>query len=160
MMVIARVMAIGLAGGDEAIAESYLDWATRGMGAKPKTNKDVQKKYRTEIFIQNYLNPSITLGYNAIIQFINRYILKHPRLDYHEIKAFINSLTYQDFLKTPYWTATATYIKSKYKKCIYCGSSTNLQVHHKTYKKHGDEINHEEDLLCVCDECHKRLHNK
>lgn len=44
-------------------------------------------------------------------------------------------------------------------RCRMCGSPFNLQVHHTKYPKYwGEEELH--DLVTVCDECHKKIHNK
>lgn len=77
-----------------------------------------------------------------------------------EIIKTIKSMPYRDFLKTPYWKMIARYEKETAgMKCFLCGSSDILNVHHTTYKNHGNEINHLEDLMTVCRECHKAIHN-
>lgn len=42
-------------------------------------------------------------------------------------------------------------------KCQFCGSATNLQVHHLTYENVPDEPM--EDLLTLCKTCHTKLHS-
>lgn len=41
-------------------------------------------------------------------------------------------------------------------KCSMCGSTESLNAHHLTYERLGEEL--QEDLLCVCEECHKKIH--
>ena len=42
-------------------------------------------------------------------------------------------------------------------KCRLCGSAKNLRVHHITYENVPFE--NDDDLLTVCDKCHKDLHS-
>ena len=41
-------------------------------------------------------------------------------------------------------------------QCRNCGSTKNLQVHHKRYTPHGRE-NIIDDLITECDECHHKI---
>jgi hypothetical protein len=68
------------------------------------------------------------------------------------------NMPYEEYLKTKHW-------KNKSKKCkIYagfkcqkCGSKDNLAAHHLTYIRLGKE--YYKDLICLCGECHKKIHN-
>ena len=40
--------------------------------------------------------------------------------------------------------------------CAGCGSKTSLQIHHRDCDKRNNELS---NLLCLCWECHRRLHN-
>lgn len=40
-------------------------------------------------------------------------------------------------------------------KCRTCGSRVNLEVHHITYERLGDELL--EDLITLCKECHQAI---
>ena len=44
-------------------------------------------------------------------------------------------------------------------KCQFCGSRTNLQVHHLVYRSHlgADES---DNLMTLCANCHRRQHDK
>lgn len=78
-----------------------------------------------------------------------------------EIASQLKALPYQDFLHTPYWDAISAEIKRKANyKCSLCGSSSALNVHHKTYAHHGNEFYHLEDLICLCKDCHYKFHKK
>lgn len=70
-------------------------------------------------------------------------------------------MDYRDFLKTPYWKAISLNVKRKSK--FVCGEckekGKHLNVHHKTYEHHGSEHKHLEDLECICEECHRKVHN-
>lgn len=41
-------------------------------------------------------------------------------------------------------------------ECQKCGSKKNLHVHHKTYKRFGNEKM--KDLATVCQKCHAKIH--
>ena len=69
-------------------------------------------------------------------------------------------MPYKEFLKTPYWKIISEF--QKYESdycCVICGSKTNLNVHHTTYKNHGNEALNLEDLITVCRDCHRKIHN-
>ena len=72
------------------------------------------------------------------------------------------SLKYSEFLNTPYWDAISSEIKRKSKyKCKLCGkNNTALNVHHRTYEHHGLEFFYMEDLICLCQNCHTKFHDK
>ena len=42
-------------------------------------------------------------------------------------------------------------------RCQVCGDGMNLQVHHVTYDRLGNE--HEDDLIAVCKRCHEKIHS-
>jgi YgiT-type zinc finger domain-containing protein len=76
------------------------------------------------------------------------------------IQRHFKSMKYSDFLKTPYWKCIASALKDRSPKCHLCGSSENLVVHHLTYTHHGRELDHLEDLVVVCKECHEGYFHK
>lgn len=41
-------------------------------------------------------------------------------------------------------------------RCMDCGATTHLHVHHLTYKRHGNEL--ARDLRVLCPRCHSRRH--
>ena len=55
------------------------------------------------------------------------------------------------------------YIKESYLKCSLCGNDLKLQVHHKNYKRHGQEHLRkvmQNDLELLCKACHKSKHTE
>lgn len=85
------------------------------------------------------------------------------------IKYSISSqdLSYEDLLKTEEWREKRQKILNRdNNKCVYCGETHNLQVHHKYYSKYPNGFrvypwNYPDDaLITLCDECHKKVHNK
>ena len=93
--------------------------------------------------------------------FIKRFIKGREPFPVEDAQKIINAMPYRDFLLTPYWQSISMYIRCRDKKtCQLCGSKKRLNVHHLTYDHHGDELNHLNDLMCVCSKCHKELHKK
>lgn len=68
------------------------------------------------------------------------------------------AFTYKDYLKTEHWKNIKMKMKnSKYKyMCYSCKSKTKLQLHHKSYKRVGNEKL--TDLIWLCEDCHKKTH--
>ena len=131
--------------------------------------KEEEKKYRennaklrsenTLEYIDRYLN--IDKYWNESTKLFDKIqLLKFQNIEIGEIIDYINSLSYKDFLATPYWKAIAQYKKYKsHYKCELCNSNNQLAVHHKTYEHHGSEIWHMEDLIVLCKDCHEKFHD-
>jgi hypothetical protein len=73
--------------------------------------------------------------------------------------AMLKAMPYRRFLKTKYWASVRVLVLSRDKyKCVICQSNIRLEVHHDSYKHHGDEKNHLGDLLTLCHKCHQEHH--
>jgi hypothetical protein len=73
----------------------------------------------------------------------------------------LKRLPYKRFLQTDYWLTVSSYVKQRdNNKCVQCGETRNLNVHHLTYDNRGYEYRtHETDLITLCEECHSAIHN-
>lgn len=114
---------------------------------------------RTARFIKRYLVPKKKHPIkNPQVSF--RKLVNYHGVSWSEVKAYIfANLNYEDFLHTLYWCVISSYVKfTSNKKCKVCGKDKDLHVHHMTYKNHGDEAHHLEDLVCLCAECHQKEH--
>jgi len=68
------------------------------------------------------------------------------------------SKNYKDYIASKEWEETRREIFAKYGyRCVICGSEHNLHVHHITYENLGEEK--DGDLVALCPECHKCLHD-
>lgn len=67
---------------------------------------------------------------------------------------------YVHSLSSENWKEVRQRILARDRKCVKCGSILFLEVHHKTYKNKGNELEHLEDLILLCSECHKNEHKK
>ena len=70
-----------------------------------------------------------------------------------------NNITYNQYLKSSHWyKLKIRFRNSAYSKgcCYICGNKNNLNIHHKTYRRIGNEkLN---DLLELCQKCHEEVH--
>jgi 5-methylcytosine-specific restriction endonuclease McrA len=66
---------------------------------------------------------------------------------------------YQVYLQTDYWKAVSQEVKHRAGyKCQACNTPHDLEAHHRTYVNRGKEMEHLEDLICLCGVCHGRIH--
>lgn len=68
---------------------------------------------------------------------------------------------YSDYLKSAYWQAVSKAVKAKAGyRCQLCNSPHDLNAHHRTYEHRGSELDHLDDLVCLCRRCHETFHGK
>jgi len=66
---------------------------------------------------------------------------------------------YAEYLKTDYWHAVTLAVKAKAGyRCQVCNSPHDLQAHHRTYEHRGSELDHLDDMTCLCRRCHSIFH--
>ena len=66
-------------------------------------------------------------------------------------------LDYQEYIQSEKWKFKRDLVLLFWQhRCSMCGRSVNLHVHHRTYKRLGNEqLN---DLVVLCDRCHEIHH--
>jgi len=65
---------------------------------------------------------------------------------------------YGKFLKSEYWAKVREKVLARdCNKCRYCASKKRLEVHHLTYYNHKNELNHLDDLITLCHNCHSNV---
>jgi 5-methylcytosine-specific restriction endonuclease McrA len=63
------------------------------------------------------------------------------------------------YLRSPEWKARRKEALLRAGgRCMDCGASKNLHVHHLTYKRHGNEL--ARDLRVLCNRCHRKRHRE
>jgi 5-methylcytosine-specific restriction endonuclease McrA len=68
---------------------------------------------------------------------------------------------YHDYLESPYWKEVAKAVKERAGyRCQVCNSANQLTAHHRTYMNKGNEMEHLDDLTCLCWPCHSLFHEK
>ena len=74
----------------------------------------------------------------------------------------IKKIPYSVFLNSRYWIIVRDRVQVKSKcMCAECGKTVyDGQVHHTTYRHHGQEHLYLEDLEYLCPECHAKKHDK
>lgn len=71
----------------------------------------------------------------------------------------LHSMPYQEYLASPEWAETRRRaLKRCGFRCQLCNREGQLNVHHRTYERRGNEKN--EDLIVLCRECHKTFHQE
>lgn len=106
-----------------------------------------------------YYFPGFIIAFIIVITIIICFLIKYSISS--------QDLSYEDLLKTEEWRGKRQKILNRdNNKCVYCGKTHNLQVHHKYYSKYPNGFrvypwNYPDDaLITLCDECHKKVHNK
>ena len=75
--------------------------------------------------------------------------------------AKLGTMNYHDYLKTDYWKAVSQAVKKRAGyRCQICNSQHDLQAHHRCYDHRGNELNHLDDLTCLCRRCHAIFHGQ
>lgn len=70
----------------------------------------------------------------------------------------LKSMAYEEYLKTPEWQERRKKALANAKhRCQVCNSKDNLNVHHRTYERLGEEL--PSDLTVLCYECHGLFHS-
>jgi hypothetical protein len=70
-------------------------------------------------------------------------------------------MKYQEYLQSEYWNAVSKAVKGRANyKCQVCNSPHDLNAHHRTYDHRGHEMEHLDDLVCLCRRCHGVFHGK
>lgn len=119
-------------------------------------------------YIQSYINPNnsfkTSVGkYEKEDSIMYDYVLQSSESN-ERIKNAVLSLSYYDFLRTPYWDGVRNYkLRRSGYKCELCGSTEILNVYHKTYENHGLEHLRgiaDKDLIVLCKNCHQKFHDK
>ncbi len=70
----------------------------------------------------------------------------------------LRALPYKQYLRTPHWKGRReAKLRSVGHRCQFCNRGPhNLDVHHRTYKRLGEEL--DQDLTVLCRACHTNFH--
>lgn len=75
-----------------------------------------------------------------------------------DVKPFVKK-SYKSFLRSKYWKKVReAVLKRDNYRCKGCDSVTKLHVHHLTYNNHFREHENLNDLITLCDLCHREQH--
>lgn len=126
---------------------------------KKLQNESGEEDDPTKEYIEKYCLPTDEKPDNEEIS----YIISATGLDEKRLRNHLKAMPYIDFQKTKYWKAISWRRKRMdgmvCKDCG-CDDQTKLRVHHFTYENHGDERHHFDDLITICDECHRFRHSE
>lgn len=135
-----------------------LDCQCEVCNRKYPTSKENKCLENTFFYIEKFLNPRHKWPeYYPVVLKLKELI--NPNINKKAVKDYLVSLSYPDFLQTLYWRAISSYkIKQSFLRCEKCKGYGKLEVHHKTYKHHGEELDYLEDLMVLCRDCHNNIH--
>ena len=69
----------------------------------------------------------------------------------------VDRIEYDKYRKTKKWKNLSKLVKEKAgNKCTFCKSTKRLVAHHHNYINLYNET--EKDLICVCGQCHRKIH--
>ena len=68
----------------------------------------------------------------------------------------MNKEEYKEYLNSEHWKLVRKQKYSKKNRCCICGETSNLNIHHLTYKNIGSEDLG--DLRVMCKRCHELAH--
>ena len=68
----------------------------------------------------------------------------------------MDKATYEHYVKTDCWSLRRKAYLKIHNWCEVCSRFGELQIHHLSYERLGHE--HDDDLLAVCDSCHRTFH--
>lgn len=127
-----------------------------------------RQEEKLDYYINSYINPNYSFkptlkGKDREHAIMDDFSIYTDQIN-EKIQSAVRSLTYSDFLKTPYWDGVRNYkLRRSGYRCELCASKESLNVHHKTYKNHGLEHLRNisgKDLIVLCKNCHYKFHDK
>lgn len=69
----------------------------------------------------------------------------------------LRSMPYREYLRTPEWRERRlTALARAEHRCEVCNATSNLEAHHRTYARRGEE--QDSDLTVLCRSCHGLFH--
>lgn len=114
----------------------------------------------TLAYIENFLTPEKDWD-KSISTSMRMSLICSRNVDWEFLSSHIRSMDYQSFLKTLYWKEVAQTSKKRAGyRCQVCNSREQLAVHHRSYRIHGFEHAHLNELTVLCKACHSCFHNK
>lgn len=69
--------------------------------------------------------------------------------------------SYKGYLNSIYWQDVKRAVRMRDRfTCQHCGKRKLVEVHHLTYAHRGHEMEHLDDLICLCPACHDKVHGR
>jgi hypothetical protein len=125
-----------------------------------KADYQKSKQEKTSSYIETFLNSNKEWNKGVKVYEKVRQ-LTQQNVDWEQIADHIKGMRYKTFLKTPYWLAIAQKVKQQAGfRCRLCKSNKQIATHHSSYDHHGYEHQYwREDLVCLCNKCHEKVHD-
>ena len=124
--------------------------------------KDGRTQYRHQCMDCGYVDVA-SIKFDSIPKNVEIPLLNQQlREFYYDIgDSEFNTTIYNDYIKSDEWFRKREEIfKLKGRKCYICNTSNNLDIHHLSYEFLGyEEENDFKDVIPLCRNCHKKLHD-
>lgn len=123
--------------------------------------REKAKEQASDDYISSLLDPEKSWKSETKQDMKEYWVERFYQVNDEDIRDYILSMEYSDFLQTPYWKAIAGKIRRKAGyKCQICGEKKALSVHHRSYELHGLEHTYagQRDLIAICQDCHDKFH--
>lgn len=163
---VARSLVCLLASKEDDLIEISEEWSASN-NCKELVGKKLIKLFKVDKEHKNY---AVKVNYKKIVDSLfvdilfpgnpadptinEKWKAKFKRDEIEQLK----KMPYNNYLQSEHWRITRTKALLKYgERCLFCGSSKSLNVHHITYKRRGYE--RISDLSVICNSCHTRHHN-
>lgn len=139
--------------------KSELEETRKEKDQVKEKNKENERIEETKKYIDLYLNPNSS--WKAEIKIHEKWsIIANQYYIQSMITEHVSDMSYYDYLMTPQWKAISEKKRKQAGfKCQLCNGNGKLSVHHKTYKNKGTEMYNMNDLIVLCDDCHKKFHD-
>lgn len=120
-------------------------------------NKGIKKWNDTISIIKGEIKTTISNRYWALVNYFKWQSKEKIEAEINNLK----NMPYKKFLNTLYWEIIRNYVfkKSNFSCELCLKKGDTLNIHHKTYSSHGEELFHLEDLIVLCRSCHEKTHN-
>ena len=73
-----------------------------------------------------------------------------------------HDMVYKEFLSSKIWLETKEYVRQfpEYQSCNVCGSKSNINIHHASYRHmfNNNLKKRKQGLVCLCNHCHLAIH--
>lgn len=99
--------------------------------------------------------PELKLGGGIAVRALNRI----ADALFHDRSRELATMPYREYLQTPEWQARRLRaLERAGHRCQVCNDGKQLNVHHRTYERRGNE--RDEDLFTLCRGCHSIFHRE
>jgi 5-methylcytosine-specific restriction endonuclease McrA len=153
---------------DKRCISSYIEGIRQWILNHEAKNKDKEQLIKTIYELKEYLKEHpikekyVPKTWKYLICAIDNpcYRTNNPDFDFDN-SLFIEDTNYKSFLRSQYWQFVRLKVLDRDNcQCSKCGNTSMLEVHHKSYEHHGDELNYLGDLITLCKWCHQKEHKK
>lgn len=152
------------------VREHSIEEIKRAISRYTEVVKDTDLKFikMGSSFFQNAIYDYFDDNYKLIIEDEHKKVIPETKVEididsldgYGKLIHYLKSMPYDKYLETEHWKHFRNEaLKWAGHKCQLCNKEdTTLVIHHKTYENRGRETFN--DVIVLCENCHKLIHGK